>query len=165
FRLFPDTGSGHVLALSRLMWRVVHVDGDRVTLWAAGAYRNSQFHLAGDIPVYLKSHLRQNLLSDFTGLGLLNHIQLHSVCSGVYDHIWVPTLAEVNGWDLTVAQRSFDPNGFWQNAWLRSHQGTQFPNNAHIILGQAGVASSAHGILWCAVRPALHLSLGALVAA
>jgi len=44
FRLFPMAGSGYVLNLSRLYWRIVHVDGDRVTFWASGAYRTSQFH-------------------------------------------------------------------------------------------------------------------------
>ncbi|MCL2846509.1 MAG: hypothetical protein FWE38_02345, partial [Firmicutes bacterium] len=182
FRLFPDTGSGHVLALSRLMWRVVHVDGDRVTLWAAGAYRNSVFHshLHSDpgsvngtaLPLYRYSDLRNNVLGDWVGLVSLLPISQHVLAQGTdtfganpNDPLWIPSFSgEANlgaAWGMTEQLRSFDRNGFSINAWSRQRgQNTFSLMNVFTFEGEAWTRT---GTFESSVRPALHLSLGALI--
>ncbi|MCL2556833.1 MAG: hypothetical protein FWE03_07480, partial [Firmicutes bacterium] len=181
FRLFPDIGTGHTLLLSRLYFRIAHTDAstDRITLWASGAYRNSQFHGAllpenGNnhrVEEYRNSLLRSNLTRDFEGItsvvpSILSYILAHGTSTdgaNAEDRIWIPSWQEINTeWGLSEDEKRFEPNGFWRNAWLRSHS-PSFMANAHIMLSETGVVSSANATLVCAVRPALHLSLRALL--
>ncbi|MCL2570181.1 MAG: hypothetical protein FWE16_03160, partial [Firmicutes bacterium] len=111
-RLFPDHGTGHTLSLSQTFWRVAHVDGDRIMLWAWNAYRLSVFHQwtsGGFQPIhfnYITSPLRTNLLNDFNELP--NTITTNSVIlpteiknnpgtpnATSMDRIWIPTRTQL----------------------------------------------------------------------
>ena len=175
FRLFPDIelSSTHATALSRLHWRIVNVDGDRVTFWASDSYRSIGFMSTSSMyPVYSESILRQFLLSDFTHLtseipNINNHILIKgsSVDGAVAgDRIFIPSLQEVqNGgtWGLNTALRSFPRMGdaaSFGRVWLRT------PASFNPLLGglvsyngsvSAGLGTGSHS----RVRPALHISL------
>ncbi|MCL2846384.1 MAG: InlB B-repeat-containing protein [Firmicutes bacterium] len=180
FRLFPDVGSGNVLNLSRLTWRITHVNGDRVTLWASAAYRNSQYHTANSFIAYNNSTIRSNLLADWGGItagiaGLGTHVLSHGTTAthaNTADLIWLPELADVGSnnsagvrsgtWNMTPAERTYNANGFSTSAFLRS------PNDAWAASVTTNGNAHANGWSWNAshaVRPALHLSLSSLAQA
>ena len=185
FMLFPNIGTGNTLELSRLMWRVVTVDGDRVTLWATGAYRTSQFHnntTSGtgghNMPLYRDSLVRTNLLHDFNHLLNSSMIDSEIILPYGSDHdganpsdiIWLPSenhAVVLNGdnwnwWGLSTAQsRPFHSHGSgnW-NSWLRTSANNQV--DSAVVINQSfnrdwRAGTTSHGI-----RPALHLSLSAL---
>ena len=136
FRLFSEnTTNTNVQNLSNLTWRLTHVDGDRITLWAAGAYRNSQFAANAQTTTahqYSGSAVRTNLTTDFnaifngfTAANQNNILTLGTTAdnANTNDRIWLPTVNNVNtNWGLTADQRAFAANGFNANAWLRTHQ-------------------------------------------
>ncbi|MCL2556601.1 MAG: hypothetical protein FWE03_06280, partial [Firmicutes bacterium] len=179
FRLFPDIGTGHTLLLSRLYFRIAHTDAsaDRITLWAAGAYRNSQFHGAllpenGNnhrVEEYRNSLLRSRLKEDFAPIHQIagDNILRQGVTSdgaNAEDRIWIPSWQElgINGWNVPLELRGFDTNGNSDRAWLRMRSGLSVNWQVTVWEGT--------GIDWAglptnnfAVRPALHLSLRALL--
>ena len=183
FRLFPDTGTGHTLALSRLYWRITHVAGDRVTLWASQPYRASRYHPGerdDDFIEYRNSELQTRLLNDFS---FIQNIAGDAILrqntdvddANPSDMIWLPSEQEVrNGglWGLNETLRSFDGNvlnlsRFTFSTWLR---------NRHFLNTQRhpSVADNGNIVYWTGawfgddgergVRPALHLSLSKLLA-
>ena len=143
FRLFPSVGesASTVLSLSNTAWRILNVEGDRVTLWAASAYRNAAFNTSSEVAngvnanVYFhpnrSSNVRNTIVADFAELnglipGLANHVPIHgttAVNANYHDHMWLPSELEVqNGgtWSLNDAQRSYATRGFHTWAWLRT---------------------------------------------
>ena len=137
FRLFSDTGAAttDVGRLSRLTWRMTDISGDRVTFWAAGAYRNLGFHTNANAnsQVYSSSNLRSTMVADFGQLTtswasatVNSNIPTLAVLTdnaNSNDRIWLPRTADVqNGgaWGLNDMTRSFVTNGFSNNSWLRT---------------------------------------------
>jgi len=178
FRLFPDIEitSTHATALSRLHWRIVNVDGDRVTFWASDSYRSIGFMSTSSMyPVYSESILRQFLLSDFNNLtseipNLNNHVLIKGTTidgAVASDRIFIPSLQEVQNsgtWGLNTALRSFPRMGdaaSFGRVWLRT------PATFNPLLGglvsyngstSAGLGTGSHS----RIRPALHISLQSL---
>jgi len=135
FRLFTQAGSGDVQTLSNLGWRMTHINGDRITFWASGAYRNSQFNMQPSAAShnYANSTLRSNVLGNFGTLTsawtpavrdaniLTQGTTLQN--ANTNDRMWIPSAQEVQAsgtWGLTQGQRAYAANGNLGNAWLRS---------------------------------------------
>ncbi|MCL2846678.1 MAG: hypothetical protein FWE38_03235, partial [Firmicutes bacterium] len=113
FRLFPDVGAGQVLATSRLNFRVAHVNGDRVTLWASTASHNQVFNtntgtmsgIAGNVywNAARSSSLRDNVITNWNGIaagipGINDHTHTQAVTTynaNQNDRLWIPSEAEV----------------------------------------------------------------------
>ncbi|MCL2556835.1 MAG: M64 family metallo-endopeptidase, partial [Firmicutes bacterium] len=179
FQLFPSVGTGHPLNLSRLRWRVVDVDSanDRITIWAAGAYRNSRFNAleSGVMPPYSRSELRNNLLTDWGGVTssiprINNYILRHGsslVGANANDPIWIPSDEEIRlDWGLGntgyAQYRRFQMNEFNERAWTRTIRSAGYANQKWTIPYDGGTRLWVTGTTQRAVRPALHLSLSAL---
>ncbi|MCL2846676.1 MAG: S8 family serine peptidase [Firmicutes bacterium] len=188
FRLFPDVGTGHTLALSRLNWRIVHVNGDRVTLWASQVYRNSIFHsrvhdVVGNpntdwrVLPYRDSMLRSNLLADWNGIAsglpnIGNHILPHGTTAhgaNASDPLWIPSFwpgsgGELDVWNLPQGLMTAEWSGAIAGTWLRDVS-TTHPNNVRVVLANNGTTAWIWGDNQRWVRPAIHLSLSSLLAA
>ena len=137
FRLFSDTGlaTTDVGRLSRLNWRMTNVDGDRVTFWASGAYRNSQFRQTTGVntQVYSGSTLHNNINNNFASLvsgwapsvvsANIPTLGVSSDHGSTSDRMWLPRVADVENsgaWSLNSTSRQFATNTFNANAWLRT---------------------------------------------
>jgi len=82
------------------------------------------------------------------------------------DLIWIPSSYELgtggNLWNLTIAERGYNQNGFGNQAWHRSSQGGNLAN-ARSNTAAGASESIAVQSAWLSVVPAVHLSLTQLL--
>jgi len=180
FRLFPDITftSNHASSLTRLNWRIVHIDGDRLTFLAAAPYRNSPFSTTGGL-CYLVSDLRANLITDFNYLntrlgGLSDYILPLGAVPTNHNHeaarvnendrIWIPSRYEfITRWRLTShGLATFDNGSFNARSWLRNQSTTGAVSISTMSsAGALGTIIGSYRVY--SVRPALHISLQSII--
>ena len=176
FRLFSEAGlvSTEATALARMRWRITQVNGDKVTFWAYGGYRLSNYNEVGAGNVYSNSVLRTNLINDYTYLlARFPNLPENILPKGTNAHgavptdrFWIPSVQEVqNGdvWDLNSHLRSFPAFGTATSSWLRSATATGTVNAITAnTTGDINLTGTAVVTVGLVVRPALHISLALL---
>lgn len=173
FRLFPSVGSNYTRTLSQLNWRVVHVDGDRVTLLASESYRASVFNSGAPRTHYRYSVARENLLNDWGALvaelGIEQYIKPQGTTTdgaNADDLIWLPSEAELRNdgyWGKTTnSQRTFTPLTIGHGAWTRTHS---FADHIRGLNSLGAFFDIVVISTQMEIRPALHISLSSLLEA
>ena len=174
FRLFPDIGEGHALALSQTQFRFVNVVNGQVILWATTSYRRSTFdslshgqnHGCGTLAgTYALSSVRLNLIEDFSVIQDVIPNVNNILATKNSDPIWIPSRYEVaDGGTWGFSNNSERAHSETGNLWLRDF----YPEWGE---GMGGLNSISHTGSVTAqmhtannfVRPAVYIPLMSVV--